>query len=61
MRSKSLKTRIARKEKQMREYERVARECGPDEAFTREFFLKRARDCRRQKEQLESELREGQK
>jgi hypothetical protein len=61
MRSKSLKTRIARKEKQIREYERLARECGPDQESAREFFLKRARDFRRQKEQLESELREGQK
>jgi hypothetical protein len=54
--AKSLTAKIARKQKMIDEYERLAKECDREE--TRQYFRKRANDFRRDKDLLEAERRE---
>jgi hypothetical protein len=56
----SLIRKIARKEKMIREYERIATTSsgsGDRDRSMRAYFLKRAADFRKQKKKLEDELR----
>jgi len=57
---KQLQRKIARKQKMIDDYERIARECTADTALekgVRKFLLKRAADFREEKRKLEAQLR----